>query len=84
LRLFERGGFLDKITFLLRRCIEMDFKTIVMSQTVEHDDNACEAYKEFLRLYIATERHIEEIAKKYNTTKEEMRKHKDCCKYEML
>lgn len=59
----------------------MDFKKEYLGEWITHDDNSCNALKEYDTTadYVPNPaRHMQEIADKHETTIEEMKKHWRC------
>lgn len=57
----------------------MEFENVYLSEPVKHDKDACEAWGEFQSLpYRARAYDMMVIAKKYDTTPQEMKEHKRC------
>lgn len=58
----------------------IEIKNEYLFQLVEHDTVACEAWREFQSIpFKVTIHDLIEMAMKYKTTPDKMRRHKKCC-----
>lgn len=55
-----------------------EWKRVILSEPVEHDEKACKAWYEYQSLYKARHSDMVAVADKYRTTPQEMKEHKRC------
>lgn len=59
----------------------MEFKTYIMGEWVKHDEDSCNALREYESTADHVKspfKHMQQIADKYETTIDEMKKHRKC------